>query len=322
MEEAFKKMFANPIKIFSGSSNPELAKKICNYLAIPLGKSTLKRFSDGELFVEIEENIRGADVFIVQPTCSPVNENLMELLIMVDAARRASARRITAVIPYYGYARQDRKTAPRTPISAKLVANLIVIAGARRVLTMDLHAGQIQGFFDIPVDHLYAMPVFLQFIKKEFKNRDIIIVSPDAGGVERAREYAKRLDSTFAIVDKRRPRPNESEVMNIIGEVKDKIAIIVDDMVDTAGTICKAAEALLDRGAIEVYAIATHPVLSGKAIERIAASPLKALIVSDTIPLRDEAKALDKIKVLSVAELLGEAIRRIHTDDSISSLFI
>lgn len=315
-------MFANPIKIFSGSSNPELAKKICNYLAIPLGKSTLKRFSDGELFVEIEENIRGADVFIVQPTCSPVNENLMELLIMVDAARRASARRITAVIPYYGYARQDRKTAPRTPISAKLVANLIVIAGARRVLTMDLHAGQIQGFFDIPVDHLYAMPVFLQFIKKEFKNRDIIIVSPDAGGVERAREYAKRLDSTFAIVDKRRPRPNESEVMNIIGEVKDKIAIIVDDMVDTAGTICKAAEALLDRGAIEVYAIATHPVLSGKAIERIAASPLKALIVSDTIPLRDEAKALDKIKVLSVAELLGEAIRRIHTDDSISSLFI
>lgn len=315
-------MFANPIKIFSGSSNPELAKKICKYLAIPLGKSTLKRFSDGELFVEIEENIRGADVFIVQPTCSPVNENLMELLIMVDAARRASARRITAVIPYYGYARQDRKTAPRTPISAKLVANLIVIAGARRVLTMDLHAGQIQGFFDIPVDHLYAMPVFLQFIKKEFKNRDIIIVSPDAGGVERAREYAKRLDSTFAIVDKRRPRPNESEVMNIIGEVKDKIAIIVDDMVDTAGTICKAAEALLDRGAIEVYAIATHPVLSGKAIERIAASPLKALIVSDTIPLRDEAKALDKIKVLSVAELLGEAIRRIHTDDSISSLFI
>lgn len=315
-------MFANPIKIFSGSSNPELAKKICKYLAIPLGKSTLKRFSDGELFVEIEENIRGADVFIVQPTCSPVNENLMELLIMVDAARRASARRITAVIPYYGYARQDRKTAPRTPISAKLVANLIVIAGARRVLTMDLHAGQIQGFFDIPVDHLYAMPVFLQFIKKEFKNRDIIIVSPDAGGVERAREYAKRLDSTFAIVDKRRPRPNESEVMNIIGEVKDKVAIIVDDMVDTAGTICKAAEALLDRGAIEVYAIATHPVLSGKAIERIAASPLKALIVSDTIPLRDEAKALDKIKVLSVAELLGEAIRRIHTDDSISSLFI
>ncbi|MFN3920885.1 MAG: ribose-phosphate pyrophosphokinase [Caldimicrobium sp.] len=315
-------MFANPLKIFSGSSNPELAAKICNYLAIPLGKSTLKRFSDGELFVEIEENVRGADVFIVQPTCPPVNENLMELLIMVDAARRASARRITAVIPYYGYARQDRKTAPRTPISAKLVANLIVVAGARRVLTMDLHAGQIQGFFDIPVDHLYAMPVFIKFIKENFKTNDIIIVSPDAGGVERAREYAKRLDSTFAIVDKRRPRPNESEVMNIIGEVKDKVAIIVDDMIDTAGTICKAAEALLDKGATEVYAIATHPVLSGKAIERISKSPLKALIVSDTIPLGEEAKALDKIKVLSVAELLGEAIRRIHTDDSISSLFI
>lgn len=315
-------MFANPIKVFSGSANPELAKNICKYLAIPLGKSTLKRFSDGELFVEIEENVRGADVFIVQPTCSPVNENLMELLIMIDAARRASARRITAVIPYYGYARQDRKTAPRTPISAKLVANLIVVAGARRVLTMDLHAGQIQGFFDIPVDHLYAMPVFLKYIKENFADKDLIIVSPDAGGVERAREYAKRLDSTFAMVDKRRPRPNESEVMNIIGDVKDKIAIIVDDMVDTAGTICKAAEAILDRGALEVYAVATHPVLSGKAVERIANSPLKSLIVSDTIPLGEEAKALDKIKVLSVAELLGEAIRRIHTDDSISSLFI
>ncbi|MFN3504964.1 MAG: ribose-phosphate pyrophosphokinase [Caldimicrobium sp.] len=315
-------MFANPIKIFSGSSNPELAQKICNYLSIPLGKHTLKRFSDGELFVEIEENVRGADVFIVQPTCPPVNESLMELLIMIDATRRASARRITAVVPYYGYARQDRKTAPRTPISAKLVANLIVVAGARRVLTMDLHAGQIQGFFDIPVDHLYAMPVFIKYLQENFKDKDLVIVSPDAGGVERAREYAKRLDSTFAIVDKRRPRPNVCEAMNIIGDVKDKIAILVDDMVDTAGTICKAAEALLEKGAKEVYAIATHPVLSGNAVEKIAKSPLKTLFVSDTIPLREEARALEKIKVLSVAELLGEAIRRIHTDDSISSLFI
>lgn len=315
-------MFVNHLRIFSGSANRELSEKICKYLATPLGHSTLKRFSDGELFVEIEENVRGADVFIVQPTCTPVNENLMELLIMIDAARRASARRITAVIPYYGYARQDRKTAPRTPISAKLVANLIVVAGARRVLTMDLHAGQIQGFFDIPVDHLYALPVFLQYIKENFKGDEIVIVSPDAGGVERAREYAKRLESTMAIVDKRRPRPNEAKVMNIIGDVRDKVAVIIDDMVDTAGTICKAAEAILERGAREVYAIATHPVLSGKALERIAASPLKALIVSDTIPLREEAKALSKIKVLSVANLLGEAIRRIHTDDSISSLFI
>ncbi len=315
-------MFVNHLKIFSGSANPELAEKICKYLATPLGHSTLKRFSDGELFVEIEENVRGADVFIVQPTCPPVNENLMELLIMIDAARRASARRITAVIPYYGYARQDRKTAPRTPISAKLVANLIVVAGARRVLTMDLHAGQIQGFFDIPVDHLYAMPVFLQYIKEKFKADDIVIVSPDAGGVERAREYAKRLNAAMGIVDKRRPRPNESEVMNIIGDVQNKIAIIIDDMVDTAGTMCKAAEALMDKGARAVYAIATHPVLSGKAVERIAASPIKAMIVSDTIPLKEEAKAIGKIQVLSVANLLGEAIRRIHTDDSISSLFI
>jgi len=315
-------MFVNHLKIFSGSANPELAEKICKYLATPLGHSTLKRFSDGELFVEIEENVRGADVFIVQPTCPPVNENLMELLIMIDAARRASARRITAVIPYYGYARQDRKTAPRTPISAKLVANLIVTAGARRVLTMDLHAGQIQGFFDIPVDHLYAMPVFLQYIRENFRDEEIVIVSPDAGGVERAREYAKRLNALMAIVDKRRPRPNESEVMNIIGEVKDKIAIIVDDMVDTAGTMCKAAQALMDRGAKEVYAIATHPVLSGNAVERIANSPIKKMLVSDTIPLKEEAKAIGKIEVLSVANLLGEAIRRIHTDDSISSLFI
>jgi ribose-phosphate pyrophosphokinase len=315
-------MFLNHMKLISGTANPELSQKISEYLATPLVQTKITRFSDGEIFVEIKENVRGADVFIIQPTCPPVNENLVELLIMIDAARRASARRITAVIPYYGYARQDRKTAPRTPITAKLVANVIVVAGARRVLTMDLHAGQIQGFFDIPVDHLYAMPVFLEYLKDKFRGEEIVIVSPDAGGVERAREYAKRLNATMAIVDKRRPRPNESEVMNIIGDVKDKIAVIIDDMIDTAGTICKAASAIMDRGAKEVYAVATHPVLSGPAVERLAQSPIKEVVVSDTIPLREEAQRLDKIKVLSVSKLLGEAIRRIHTDDSISSLFI
>jgi len=312
----------NQFKVFSGTANLELAQKICDYLNISLGKCIIKRFSDGEIFVEIKENIRGADVFIIQPTCPPVNEHLMELLIMVDAARRASARRVTAVVPYYGYARQDRKTTPRTPISAKLVANLIVTAGARRVLTMDLHAGQIQGFFDIPVDHLYALPVFLKHIKETFADKEIVIVSPDAGGVERAREYAKRLNTGIAIVDKRRERPNESVVMNIVGEVKNKIAIIIDDMVDTAGTMCQAADAIMERGAIEVYGMATHPVLSGNAIEKIKKSSLKALFVSDTIPLKEKAKTLEKIKVLSVAELLGEAIKRIHTDESISSLFV
>jgi len=315
-------MFLNHMKLISGTANPELAQKISEYLATPLVQTKITRFSDGEIFVEIKENVRGADVFIIQPTCPPVNENLVELLIMIDAARRASARRITAVIPYYGYARQDRKTAPRTPITAKLVANVIVVAGARRVLTMDLHAGQIQGFFDIPVDHLYAMPVFLEYLKDKFRGEEIVIVSPDAGGVERAREYAKRLNATMAIVDKRRPKPNESEVMNIIGDVKDKIAVIIDDMIDTAGTICKAASVIMDRGAKEVYAVATHPVLSGPAVERLAQSPIKEVVVSDTIPLREEAQRLDKIKVLSVSKLLGEAIRRIHTDDSISSLFI
>ena len=315
-------MYINGFKVFSGTANPELARKICDYLNVPLGDCLIKRFSDGEIFVEIKEHIRGADVFIIQPTCPPVNEHLMELLIMIDAARRASARRITAVIPYYGYARQDRKTAPRTPISAKLVANLIVTAGARRVLTMDLHAGQIQGFFDIPVDHLYALPVFLDYIKKTFADEEIVLVSPDAGGVERTREYAKRLNTSIAIVDKRRERPNESEVMNIIGNVKGKVAIIIDDMIDTAGTMCKAADAIKERGAIEVYGMATHPVLSGKAIERIENSSLISVIVSDTIPLKKEAKNSKKIKVLSVAGLLGEAIKRIHTDESISSLFV
>ncbi len=312
----------NGLKVFSGTANPELAQKICKYLQVPLGNCVVKRFSDGEVFVEIKEHIRGSDVFIIQPTCPPVNENLVELLIMIDAARRASARRITAVMPYYGYARQDRKTAPRTPISAKLVANLIVTAGARRVLTMDLHAGQIQGFFDIPVDHLYALPVFLEYIKKTFEGKDIVIVSPDAGGVERAREYAKRLNASIAIVDKRRLRPNESSVMNIVGDVKNKVAIIIDDMIDTAGTMCQAADAIMERGALEVHGMATHPVLSGKALERIQKSSIKDIIVSDTIPLREDAQKIEKIKVLSVANLLGEAIRRTHTDESISSLFV
>ena len=272
--------------------------------------------------MEIKENVRGADVFVIQSTCPPVNEYLMELLIIIDALRRASARRITAVMPYYGYARQDRKTAPRTPITAKLVANLLTVAGARRVLTMDLHAGQIQGFFDIPVDHLFAAPVLLDYIKDTFRDEELVIVSPDAGGVERARAYAKRLGAGIAIVDKRRLRPNESEVMHVVGEVKGKVAIILDDMVDTAGTMCQAAQALKDQGAKEVHGMATHPVLSGPALERINNSVLKSLVITDTIPLREEARNIKKIKVLSVAELLGEAIRRIHADDSVSSLFV
>ena len=315
-------MFINHLKIFSGNANRILAEKICSYLSIPLGRATVKTFSDGEIFVEIEENVRGADVFVIQPTCPPVNNHLMELLIMVDALRRASARRITAVMPYYGYARQDRKVIPRTPITAKLVANLITVAGARRVLTIDLHAGQIQGFFDIPVDHLYAAPVLIQYLKEEFRDKEIVMVSPDAGGVERARAYAKRLNAGLAIIDKRRLRPNESEVMHVVGDVKGKVAIILDDMIDTAGTICKAADALYERGAKEVHGMATHPVLSGPAIERLKKSPMKSVVVTDTIPLREEAKKLKKIKVLSVANLLGEAIRRIHNDDSVSSLFI
>jgi len=315
-------MFINHMKIFSGNSNPELAKKICEYLAVPLGHMEIRRFSDGEIFVEIKENVRGADVFVIQSTCPPVNEHLMELLIIIDALRRASARRITAVMPYYGYARQDRKTAPRTPITAKLVANLLTVAGARRVLTMDLHAGQIQGFFDIPVDHLFAAPVLLDYLKETFRDEELVIVSPDAGGVERARAYAKRLGAGIAIVDKRRLRPNESKVMHVVGDVKGKVAIILDDMVDTAGTMCQAAKAIKDQGAKEVHGMATHPVLSGPAPERIKNSVLKSLVVTDTIPLREEVKDIKKIEVLSVAKLLGEAIRRIHADDSVSSLFV
>ncbi len=309
------------MKFFTGNSNRDLAKNICDYLSLPLGSIQVRRFSDGEIFVEIGENVRGKDVFVMQSTCSPVNDNLMELLIIMDALRRASARRMTAVIPYYGYARQDRKVAPRVPISAKLVADLITAGGAKRVLTMDLHAAQIQGFFNIPVDHLFAAPVLLNYIKDHFQN-DLVIVSPDVGGVERARAFAKRLNAQIAIIDKRRDRPNSSEVMNIVGKVEGSNVIILDDMVDTAGTLAKASVALAEHGAKRIYACATHPVLSGPALERIMNSPMDQLVVTDTIPLTDPAKASPKIKVLSVAPLFGEAIRRIHQEESVSSLFV
>ncbi len=307
--------------IFTGNANPALAQEICDYLSMPLGRASVQTFSDGEVYVEIGENVRGADVFVIQPTCPPVNNNMMELLIMVDALRRASARRITAVLPYYGYARQDRKIAPRVPISAKLVADIITTAGARRVLAMDLHATQIQGFFSIPVDHLFAAPVLLDYLRKKFSG-EVVMVSPDAGGVERTRAFAKRLGAGLAIIDKRRARPNESQVMYTIGDVKGKTAIILDDMVDTAGTLCKAAEALKEHGANEVHGCITHPVLSGPAVSRIKESVLKSLVVTNTIPLREEAQKVDKIKVLSVSALLGEAIRRTHNEDSVSSLFV
>jgi ribose-phosphate pyrophosphokinase len=307
--------------IFSGNANPELATKIASYLETPLSKSKTIRFSDNESFVEINENVRGVDAFVIQPTCSPVNDNVMELLIMCDALRRASAERITAVIPYYGYARQDRKVAPRTPITSKLVADLIVAAGVTRVVAMDLHAGQIQGFFNIPFDHLFAMPVMLEdYLKKSF-DANCVVVSPDAGGVERARAYSKRLDASLAIVDKRRERANVSEVMNIVGDVKGRPCIIIDDMIDTAGTLVGAARALLDKGATRVVACATHGVFSGPAVERIEGSAISEVVVTDSVPLSAQAKACSKIKQLSVARLLGEAIKRIHSSDSISSLF-
>jgi ribose-phosphate pyrophosphokinase len=307
--------------IFTGNANPVLAQEICDYLSIPLGRASVRTFSDGEVFVEIGENVRGADVFVIQPTCPPVDHNMMELLIMVDALRRASARRITAVLPYYGYARQDRKAAPRVPISAKLVADIITTAGARRVLAMDLHATQIQGFFSIPVDHLFAAPVLLDYLRNRFPG-EVVMVSPDAGGVERTRAFAKRLGTGLAIIDKRRDRLNEAKVMYIIGDVKGKTAVILDDMVDTSGTLCRAAEALKEHGANEVHACITHPVLSGPAVSRIKESVLESLVVTNTIPLREGARKVDKIKVLSVSALLGEAIRRIHKDDSVSSLFV
>jgi ribose-phosphate pyrophosphokinase len=307
--------------IFSGNANPALAQEIAKTLEIPLGQIRVSRFSDGETFCEIQENVRGVDTYVIQPTCSPVNEHFMELLIMADALRRASAGSITAVMPYYGYARQDRKAAPRTPITSKLCADLMVSAGVNRVLCVDLHAGQIQGFFNIPFDHLFAMPVFLDSYLRPNFHKDVVVVSPDAGGVERARAYAKRLEASLAIIDKRRERANVSEVMHIIGEVEGRDCIIVDDMIDTAGTLCNTARALVQKGARKVVACATHPVLSGPAVARIVDSPLAEVVVTDTIPLSAEAAACGKIRVISISRLVGEAIRRIHHSDSISSLF-
>ncbi len=309
------------MKLFGGTSNPVLTQEVCKYLEIEPGKITAKTFSDGETQVTIHENIRGRDVFILQSTCTPVNDNLMQLLIIMDALRRASAKRITAVIPYYGYGRQDRKVKGRVPISAKLVADLITTAGADRVVSIDLHAGQIQGFFNIPVDNLFAAPLLLKYIRSHF-NDDLVIVSPDAGGVERARAFAKRLSATLAIIDKRRDAPNIAEAMNIIGEVDGKTAIILDDMVDTAGTLTQGANALKNRGASSIYACCTHPVLSGPSIERLVESPINHLVVTNTIPLRENAMGCPIIDVLSVAELLGEAIKRIHNSDSVSTLFV
>lgn len=311
----------NKIKVFSGNSNPALAEKICVNLGVSLGLAKVKTFSDGEIMVEIGENVRGRDIYVVQSTCSPTNSNLMELLIMMDALKRASAATITAVIPYYGYARQDRKVAPRTPITSKLVADLITTAGADRVVTIDLHAGQIQGFFNIPVDNLYAAPVMLEHLKKRFPHNDAVMVSPDAGGTERARAFAKRLGCTLAVIDKRRTGPNVAEVMHLIGDVKGKAAIILDDMIDTAGTLTQAARALKEHGAKSIYACATHGVLSGPAIDRINDSPIEGVLITDTIPLGDKADRTSKVMVLTVAELLAEAIRRIHEDESVSSLF-
>ncbi len=311
----------NRIQVFSGNANPELARDICKHLDIPLSKAEVRTFSDGEIFVEIGENVRGSDVFVIQPTCPPVNDHLMELVIMVDALRRASARRITAVLPYYGYARQDRKVAPRVPITAKVVAEMLMVVGVRRVLTMDLHAGQIQGFFNIPVDNLYAAPVLLKYIGSKFP-RNVVMVSPDAGGVERTRAFAKRLNAHLAIVDKRRARANECEAMNIIGDVKGKTAILLDDMVDTAGTLCSGADMLMEAGAVEVHACCSHGVLSGPAIERLEKSQIKSLVITNSIPLSGAARECAKIKVLSVSELLGSAIGRIHSEDSVSSLFV
>ena len=309
-------------KVFTGSANPGLAEEICLALGCPLGATMIKRFADGETHLQIQENVRGADVFLVQPTCTPVDHHLMELLLMIDAFKRASAERITAVLPYYGYARQDRKDKPRMPISAKLVASLIERAGASRVLALDLHAAQIQGFFDIPVDHLFAAPVMVDYFENRYRRGDLIIVSPDAGGVERARSFAKRLKAPLAIIDKRRTDANVAEVMNIIGDVRGKHCLMVDDLVDTAGTLVKGVEALLEQGAKTVTACATHPVLSGTAVERIAGSPVEELVVTNSIPLTEEAADCNKIRTLSVASLLARAIQSIHEGGSVSTLFI
>jgi ribose-phosphate pyrophosphokinase len=309
------------IKLFCGNANPALAKKIATALGTTLGQASVSTFSDGEVNVDIRENVRGRDVFLIQSTCAPTNNLLMELLIMVDACKRASAGRITAVVPYYGYARQDRKAAPRVPITAKLVADLLTVAGVDRVLTMELHAGQIQGFFNIPVDNLFSSAHLCEHIRGKIPTNNAVIVSPDAGGVERARAVAKRLNAGLAIVDKRRSGPNVAEVMHLIGDVDGKNAILVDDMVDTAGTLTKAAQAVMDQGAKTVSAITTHPVLSGPAVSRIVESPLKTVVVTDTIPLSAEAKASGKMHVVSVSPLFAEAIRAIHHHDSVSRLF-
>ncbi len=307
------------LKIFTGNANPALAKNIAKYLKVPVGEALVTTFSEGEVRVKVEEDVRGRDVFIVQSTCPPTNNNLMELLVMIDAVKRASARRITAVIPYFGYARQDRKDQPRVPISAKLVANLLTVAGADRILTMDLHASQIQGFFDIPMDHLFAVNTVVEYFKKK-KMKNLVVASPDVGGIKMARAYAKRLGADFAVVDKRRIDDRHIEVMNILGDVKAKNVVMVDDLVATASSICEAAEALKKAGALKIFAAVSHPILSGPAVERIKASSIEEFIVSDSIPLTPEKKN-PKFRVLSVAPLLGEAIRRIHAEESVSSLF-
>jgi ribose-phosphate pyrophosphokinase len=309
----------NKLAVFTGNAHPQLAKKICKILKVSLGKALISRFSEGEIRVKINDNVRGKDVFLIQPTSPPPNENMMELLIMTDALRRASARRITAVLPYFGYARQDRKDQPRVPITAKLIANLVTVAGVDRVLTMDLHAGQIQGFFDIPMDHLFAVNVFVEYLQK-LRLKDLVVVSPDVGGIKMARAYAKRLTAGLAIVDKRRINPEESEVMHILGEIKNKNAVIVDDLIATGGSLLEAAEALRQQGARKTYAAVTHPVLSANAVEKIGRSSLEKLLVTDTIPLADYQRH-PKIVVLSVAGLLAEAIKRIHNEESVSSLF-
>lgn len=307
-------------KIFCGSANRSLSEEVCRFLGVPLGETRMQRFSDGEIYFQLLENVRGADVFVIQPTCFPVDEHLMELLIMIDALKRASAGRITVVIPYYGYARQDRKDRPRVAISSKLVADLLTTAGANRALLVDLHAAQIQGFFNIPVDHLFASPVLVDYFR-ELNLKDVTVVSPDAGGVERARFFAKKLDAPLAIVDKRRTDMNVTEVMHVIGDVQGRTCVILDDIIDTAGTLVKTADALLAEGATKVYACATHAVLSGPAVERIQASGLEEVVVTDTIPLRKEALEVSKIKLLSIAGLLGRAIENIHMETSVSSLF-
>ncbi len=311
----------NGLSIFAGNSNPILADRISEYLAKPLGRLKVNRFSDGETQVEIHENVRKQEIFVIQSTCNPVNDNLVELLLLIDAFKRSSASRITAVIPYFGYSRQDKKVSPRVPISAKLIADLLENTGVHRVITMDLHAGQIQGFFNCPVDNLYAAPIIIDDIKTRYPE-NLVVVSPDAGGVERARAFAKRLNAGLAIVDKRRSAPNKAKAMAIIGDVKGKIAIVLDDMVDTAGTLTEAASVIVEKGAKAVHAYCTHPVLSGPAIDRINESSLSSLVATDTIPLSEEAKNCDKIETLSIAKLVGEAIMRSYRGDSVNSLFV